>query len=68
MVNALALWLRMFNFPMPKYIELAPAFKAAAKLSRLPTGAIISKSERFMGAKLLLFFCISTTSAPHLSL
>src|SRR5574344_386470 len=33
-------------------MEFAPALRAAAKLSRLPTGAIISKSLRFVVAKL----------------
>ena len=49
MVKALALCERMFSRPMPKYTESAPAFMAAAKLSRDPTGAIISKSERCIG-------------------
>ena len=51
----MAEWDRMFNCPMPKYTELAPACMAAAKLSREPTGAIISKSDNFafMVAKLL---------------
>ena len=46
MVKALALWARMLSLPMPKYTEFAPALMAAARLSRDPTGAIISKSER----------------------
>lgn len=39
---------RMFRPPMPKYIASVPAARAAARDSRLPTGAMISKSERFM--------------------
>jgi hypothetical protein len=33
---------------MPKYTELAPALIAAASDSLEPTGAIISKSSRFI--------------------
>ncbi len=36
--------LRMFRPSMPKYTASAPACTAAASDSRLPTGAIISKS------------------------
>src|SRR3712207_9477728 len=37
---------RIFRFSMPKYMESAPSCMAAARDSREPTGAIISKSER----------------------
>ena len=54
---------RMFNCPIPKYTESAPELIAAARDSREPTGAIISKSVvfSFMGAKLAIFFVI----LPH---
>jgi hypothetical protein len=39
---------------MPKYTLSAPALMAAASDSREPTGAIISKSFTFMGAKIRL--------------
>ena len=62
MVKWLAEWERMFSCPMPKYTESAPALMAAASDSREPTGAIISKSDAFafMGAKLDIFFVISS--------
>ena len=44
-VNVLAEWARMFSRPTPKYTDPAPACMAACRLSRLPTGAIISKSS-----------------------
>ena len=44
MVKWLAECDRMFSCSTPKYTESAPAFNAAANESRLPTGAIISKS------------------------
>ena len=62
MVKWLAEWERMLSCPMPKYTESAPALMAAASDSREPTGAIISKSDAFafMGAKLDIFFVISS--------
>jgi len=45
----------MFSVPMPKYTESAPAWIAAAKESREPTGAIISKSFNFIVEVYLLF-------------
>jgi len=47
-VNALAECARMFRRPMPKYTLSAPALSAAARLSRLPTGAMISMSSLFI--------------------
>ena len=44
MVKWLAECERMFSCSTPKYTESAPAFSAAANESRLPTGAMISKS------------------------
>ena len=43
-VNVLAECALMLSRPMPKYTEPAPACIAACRLSRLPTGAMISKS------------------------
>ena len=47
---------RMFSRPTPKYTESAPAWMAAARLSRLPTGAIISKS---LLVAFIVFLCYS---------
>lgn len=44
----LAEWDRMFNLPIPKYTESAPACMAAASDSREPTGAITSNSFIFV--------------------
>lgn len=46
--------LRMFSPSMPKYIASAPEARAAASDSRLPTGAMISKSDLFITAKLVI--------------
>ena len=43
--KALAECARIFKCSIPKYMEFAPACMAAARLSREPTGAIISKSS-----------------------
>ena len=64
----------MFKFSMPKYMEFAPEFRAAAKDSREPTGAIISKSSlfitliEFVYAKLLNFSSEYATLLAELAL
>lgn len=63
-VHLLQLNLAVLYRPMLE--ATAPAFRAAAKLSRLPAGTIISKSERFMGTKVVIFFGTSATFVPHL--
>ncbi len=49
---------RMFSPCTPKYIASAPALIAACRDSKLPTGAIISKSERVMCGGVWFLCCV----------